>query len=67
MGEDLSAFIGATSKPGEKRSVGRPQRRWRYNVSSDVHGLGVADEWVEVVADRLRWRGRLTAVMDSRA
>lgn len=47
--------IVATSRPEEKRSVGRPRHKWTDNVSSDVLGLGVA-------TDSLRWNSLFVAM-----
>lgn len=47
--------------------MNRQLKSWGVNISSDVRGSGVADERMEVATDRVRWRGLLIAVMDSRA
>lgn len=44
VGEDRTVFRVVTSKPVVKRSVSRPRRSWEDNVSSEVHGLEVADK-----------------------
>lgn len=31
-----------------KRPLRRPKRRWADNVSSDIYGLGVSDEWMRM-------------------
>lgn len=43
--------------------MGRPKRRWGGNVSSNMRGLGVADE---LAAERVRRQDLVTAVMGPR-
>lgn len=38
MGEDHRAFIVKASRPGRKRQMGSPRRRWADNFSTDMHG-----------------------------
>ena len=34
--EDRSAFQILTDKPTRKRPLGRPRRRWEYNITMDL-------------------------------
>ena len=52
-------------KPEEKKSLGRPRRRWEDNIKMDLQeiGCGVMD-WIELAEDRDRWRALVNAVMN---
>jgi len=51
-------------KPGGKRPLGRPRRRWEYNIKMDVLEVGNGDmDWIELAQDRDRWRVLVNAVM----
>jgi len=42
-------------KPGGKRPMGRPRRRWEDNVKMDLEEVGCGGmEWINVVQDRDR-------------
>lgn len=45
-GEQTESFRVEMSEPGGKRPVGKPICRRADNVSSDVHGLGMVEEWM---------------------
>lgn len=40
MGQDRTAFRVAMNRPGRKKPVGRPRRRWVANVSAWFGGGG---------------------------
>jgi len=47
--------------------LGRPRRRWEYNIKMDVQEVGCeCMEWIELAQDRDRWRTRVHAVMNLR-
>jgi hypothetical protein len=54
-------------KPEGKRPLGRPRRRWIYNIKIDLLeiGLNVVD-WIGLAQDRYRWRALVNAVMKVR-
>ena len=54
-------------KPEGKRPLGRPRRRWEYNIKMDLEevGRGGAD-WMELAKDRDRWRALVSTVMSFR-
>ena len=54
-------------KPEGKRPLGRPRRRWEYNIKMDLEevGRGGAD-WMELAKDRDRWRALVSTVMNFR-
>jgi hypothetical protein len=54
-------------KPGGKRPLGRPRRRWIDNIKIDLldTGLSVVD-WIGVAQERYRWRALVNSVMNLR-
>ena len=56
-----SVLVG---KPEGKRPLGRPRRRWEYNIEMHLQELGGGrEDWMELAQDRDGWRalvGELT-------
>jgi hypothetical protein len=54
-------------KPGGKRPLGRPRRRWEDNIRMDLQEVGgVRGDWMELAQNRDRWRALLSTVRDFR-
>ena len=55
MGEGRGVHRVLVGKPEGKRPLGRPTRRWEYNITMDLQdvGYGVMD-WTELAQDRDR-------------
>ena len=54
-------------KPGGKRPLGRPRRRWEDNIKMDLQEVGCGGmNWIELVQDSDRWRALVNVVMDVR-
>ena len=52
-------------KPGGKRPLGRPRRRWEDNIKMDLQEVGRGcGDWIEL--DRDRWRALVSTVMNFR-
>ena len=55
MEEDRSVFKILTGKPTGKRPLGRPRRRWEYNIRMDLEEIGInTRNWVYLAHDYLR-------------
>jgi hypothetical protein len=56
MGEDRGVHRVLVGKPGGKRPLGRPRRRWDYNIKMDLQKVGEGSgDWMELAQDRDRW------------
>jgi hypothetical protein len=52
-------------KPEEKRSLGRPRRRWVDNIRMDLGEVGWCDvDWIGLGKDR--WRALVKSVLNLR-
>jgi hypothetical protein len=54
-------------RPEERRPLGRPKRRWEYNIKMDLREVvwrGM--DWIQLAQDRDRWRALLNVVMNLR-
>jgi len=74
MGGACSAYGGRrgvyrvlVGKPGGKRLLGRPRRRWEDNIKMNIQKVGCGGvDWIELAQDRNRWRALVNAVMNLR-
>jgi len=67
MGEGSGVYRVLVGRPGGRRPLGRPRRRWEDNIRMDLRevGYGCVD-WMELAQDRDRWRALVSAVMNLR-
>jgi hypothetical protein len=55
MGEERGVHRVLVGKPEGKRPLGRPRRRWEYNIKMDVKEVGGGrGDWMELAQDRDR-------------
>jgi hypothetical protein len=66
MWEKRNVYRLLVRKPEGKRPLGRPRRRWIYNIKMDVLEIGLS-VWIGLAPDRYRWRALVNAVMNLRA
>jgi hypothetical protein len=54
-------------KPEGKRPIGRPRRRWVYNIKINLREIGwVEVGWIELAWDRDQLRALVNTVMNLR-
>ena len=67
MGEERGCIGSWWGKPEGKRLLGRPRRRWVYNIRMHLQEVGCGYmDWIGLVQDRDRWRTLVSAVMNLR-
>ena len=67
MGERKGVHRVLVGKSGGKRPLGRPRRRWKYNIKMDLQEVGGGcRDWMELAQDRKRWRALVSMVMNFR-
>ena len=67
IGEGRGVFRVLVEKPGGKRPLRRPRRRWKDNIKMDRQEVGCRDtDWIRLAQDWERWRKLMNAVMNLR-
>jgi len=65
MGQWRGVYRVLVRKPGGKRPLGRPRRRWEDNIKMDLQEVGGGcGDWMELAQDRDRWRAFVSTVMN---
>ena len=67
MGEERRVYRVLVGKPEGRRPLGRPRRRWVYNIRMDLQEVGCGYmDWIGLAQDRYRWRTLVSALMNLR-
>jgi hypothetical protein len=48
MGQRRDAYRVLVGKPEERRSLGRPRRRWENNIKMDLQDVGWGVDWIDL-------------------
>jgi len=66
-GEGRDVYRVMVGKPGGRRPLGRPRRRWEDNIKMDLQEVRYGHmDWIELGQDRDRWWALVNAVMNLR-
>ena len=67
MGDGRGVHRFLVGKPEGKRPLGRPRRRWEYNIKMALQKVGGSCGYkMELAQDRERWRALVGTVMNLR-
>jgi hypothetical protein len=65
MGEKRTAYRILVGKPEGKRTLGRPRRKWVYNIKMDLREIGWDGmDWIDLAQDRDQRRALVNTVMN---
>jgi hypothetical protein len=65
MGEVRGAYNILVGRPEGRRPLGRPRRRWEYNIKMDLREIGFGDvDLIHWAQDRDRWWALVNTVMN---
>ena len=52
-------------KPEGRRPLGRPRRKWEYNIKMNLEEVGRGcGDWMDLAQDRDRWRALVSTEMN---
>jgi hypothetical protein len=67
MGERRGAYRPLVGKPEGRRSLGRPRRRLKDNIKTDLRDVGLGGmDWINLTQDKDRWWVLVNTVMSLR-
>jgi hypothetical protein len=67
MGEERGVHRVLVWNPEDKRPLGRPRRRWEYNMKLDLRETGIDEvNWIRLAQDGVQWRDFVNTVMNLR-
>jgi hypothetical protein len=65
-GEGRGVYRVLVGRPGSKRPLGRPRRRWVDNIKMDLKEIRNDANWIQLAQDRVQWRACVDTVMNLR-
>jgi hypothetical protein len=67
MGEERGVYSVLVGRPEGERPLGRPSRRWEYNIKMDLKEIGIdGANWIRLTQDRVRLQAFVRTVMNLR-
>jgi hypothetical protein len=67
MGEGRGVYKVLVGMPEGKRPLGRPRRRWEYNIKMDFREIGIVGaNWIQLAQDIVQWQAFVNTVMNLR-
>jgi hypothetical protein len=67
MGEGRDVYRVSVGRPEGKRLPGKPRRRWKDNIKTDLREIGIdGANWIQLAQDRVQWRACGNTVMNLR-
>jgi hypothetical protein len=67
MAEGRGVYRVLVGKPEGKRRLGKPRRRWEYNIEMDLRMIGFyGANWIRLSKDRVQWWAFVKTVMNLR-
>jgi hypothetical protein len=67
MGRGRGVCRVLIERPEGKKPLGRPRRRWEYNVKMDLRDIGIDEvNWIQLAQDSVQWRAFVKTVMNLR-
>jgi hypothetical protein len=65
MRQKRNAYRIFVGKPGGKKALGRPRRRWVDNIKMDLREIGWDGmDWIDLAQDRDQWMVLVSTVMN---
>jgi hypothetical protein len=56
MAEGKGVYRVLVGRPEGKRPLGRPKRRWEYNIKLDLREIRIdGTNWIQLAQDRIQW------------
>jgi hypothetical protein len=54
VGEERGVYRALIGRPEGKRPLGRPRRRWEFNIKLDLKEIGIdGANWIQLAQDRV--------------
>jgi hypothetical protein len=67
MEEGRGIYRVLVVRPESKRPLGRPRRRWEYNIKIDLREIGIdGANWIQLAQVRVPWQACVNTVMNLR-